>query len=70
MKMLIKNGRIIDPASNTDEVKDLLVTDGIIEKVSDREEVSNRVHCHVTENITPIQKQDLEKRFSCNGWYD
>ena len=34
MKMLIKNGRIIDPASNTDEVKDLLVTDGIIEKVA------------------------------------
>ena len=29
MKMLIKNGRIIDPASNTDEVKDLLVTDGL-----------------------------------------
>lgn len=34
MKMLIKNGRIIDPASNTDEVKDLLVTDGIIEKTA------------------------------------
>ena len=34
MKMLIKNGRIIDPASNTDEVKDILVTDGIIEKVA------------------------------------
>ena len=32
--MLIKNGIIIDPASNTDEVKDLLVTDCIIEKVA------------------------------------
>ena len=36
---------------------------GIIENVSDREYVSNSFHCHVTENITPIQKQDLEKRF-------
>ena len=36
---------------------------GIVENVSDREYVSNSFHCHVTENITPIQKQDLEKRF-------
>lgn len=36
---------------------------GIIEGVSDREYVSNSFHCHVTEDITPIQKQDLEKRF-------
>lgn len=36
---------------------------GIIENVSDREYVSNSFHCHVTEDITPIQKQDLEKRF-------
>nr|WP_317357787.1 anaerobic ribonucleoside-triphosphate reductase [uncultured Tyzzerella sp.] len=36
---------------------------GIIENVSDREYVSNSFHAHVTENITPIQKQDTEKRF-------
>lgn len=36
---------------------------GIIENVSDREYVSNGFHCHVTEEITPIQKQDLEYRF-------
>lgn len=36
---------------------------GIIENVSDREYVSNSFHCHVTEDITPIQKQDLENRF-------
>lgn len=36
---------------------------GIIEGVSDREYFSNSFHCHVTENITPIQKQDLEARF-------
>lgn len=36
---------------------------GIIKDVSDREYVSNSFHCHVTEDITPIQKQDYEKRF-------
>ena len=36
---------------------------GVIENVSDREYVSNSFHCHVSEDITPIQKQDLEGRF-------
>ncbi|MBE5909559.1 anaerobic ribonucleoside-triphosphate reductase [Pseudobutyrivibrio sp.] len=36
---------------------------GIIENVSDREYVSNSFHCHVTEDITPIEKQDKEGRF-------
>lgn len=36
---------------------------GIVENVSDREYVSNSFHCHVSEEITPIQKQDLEYRF-------
>lgn len=36
---------------------------GIIKNVSDRTYVSNSFHCHVTENITPIQKQDSEARF-------
>jgi ribonucleoside-triphosphate reductase len=36
---------------------------GIIENVSDRAYVSNSFHCHVSEDITPIQKQDLENRF-------
>lgn len=36
---------------------------GIIEGVSDREYVSNSFHCHVTEDITPTEKQDLEYRF-------
>lgn len=36
---------------------------GVIENVSDREYVSNSFHCHVTEDITPIQKQNLEGRF-------
>ena len=36
---------------------------GIQEKVSDKGYVSNSFHCHVSENITPIEKQDLENRF-------
>ena len=42
---------------------------GIVEGVSDREYVSNSFHCHVTEDITPIEKQDMEGRFwnLCNG---
>ena len=36
---------------------------GIIENVSDREYVSNSFHCHVTEDLTPIQKQDRGERF-------
>ena len=36
---------------------------GIIENVSDREYVSNSFHCHVTEDISPITKQDMEGRF-------
>lgn len=36
---------------------------GIIEGVSDREYVSNSFHCHVTEEIDPITKQDKEYRF-------
>ncbi|MBS6735814.1 MAG: anaerobic ribonucleoside-triphosphate reductase [Clostridiales bacterium] len=42
---------------------------GIVRGVSDRPYVSNSFHCHVAEDITPIQKQDLEGRFweLCNG---
>ena len=42
---------------------------GIVRGVSDRPYVSNSFHCHVSEDISPIQKQDLEGRFweLCNG---
>ena len=36
---------------------------GIVPNVSDREYISNSFHCHVTEDITPIEKQDKEARF-------
>jgi len=36
---------------------------GIIENVSDRTYVSNSFHTHVTEDITPIEKQNSDERF-------
>ena len=36
---------------------------GVVANVSDRGYVSNSFHCHVSEDISPIQKQDCEKRF-------
>lgn len=45
------------------QVKQFRKKYGIKEKVSDRGYVSNSFHCHVAEDITPIQKQDLENRF-------
>lgn len=45
------------------QVKQFREKYGIIEGVSDREYVSNSFHCHVTEDITPIEKQNLEYRF-------
>lgn len=45
------------------QVKQFRKKYGIIEGVSDRDYVSNSFHCHVSEDITPIEKQDLEYRF-------
>lgn len=45
------------------QVKQFRKKYGIIPGVSDREYVSNSFHCGVWEDITPIQKQDLEHRF-------
>lgn len=36
---------------------------GIVENVSDKPYVSNSFHCHVSEDISPIEKQDKEQRF-------
>lgn len=51
------------------QVKQFRKKYGIIENVSDREYVSNSFHCHVSEDITPIEKQDKEGRFweLCSG---
>lgn len=36
---------------------------GVIKNVSDRDFFSNSFHCHVSEDISPIEKQDYEARF-------
>ena len=36
---------------------------GIIENVSDKPYVSNSFHCHISEQMSPIEKQDKEERF-------
>lgn len=36
---------------------------GVIENVSDKPYVSNSFHCHVSEDMSPIEKQDKEERF-------
>ena len=45
------------------QVKQFRKKYGIVENVSDREYVSNSFHCHVSEDLSPIEKQDLEYRF-------
>ena len=45
------------------QVKQFRKKYGVIENVSDRPYVSNSFHCHVSEEITPIEKQNLEFRF-------
>lgn len=45
------------------QVKQFREKYGVVANVSDRGYVSNSFHCHVSEDISPIQKQDLENRF-------
>ena len=45
------------------QVKQFRKKYGIIGNVSDKPYVSNSFHCHVSEQISPIEKQDLEGRF-------
>lgn len=53
------------PAENlcNKQVRQFRAKYGIIPGVSDREYVSNSFHCHVTEQISPIFKQDREEAF-------
>ncbi len=45
------------------QVKQFRKKYGIIGDVSDKPYVSNSFHCHVSEQISPIEKQDIEGRF-------
>ncbi len=41
MKIIIKNGRLISPYQNIDQTMDILIVDGIIEKIAPKIDVSN-----------------------------
>lgn len=41
MKILIKGGRIVDPASETDRIADIYVNDGIIEEIGENLKISD-----------------------------
>lgn len=45
------------------QVKQFRKLYGIVKNVSDREYMTNSFHCHVTEDISAIEKQDSEARF-------
>ena len=45
------------------QIKQFRKVYGIVENVSDKEYVSNSFHCHVSEDMNPIEKQDKEGRF-------
>ncbi len=45
------------------QVKQFRKKYGIVGHVSDKPYVSNSFHCHVSEKISPIEKQDIEGRF-------
>lgn len=48
MKTLIQKGRVLDPASKTDAIKDILVVDGVIKSVED----------HIEENVDNVIDAD------------
>lgn len=45
------------------QVKQFRAKYGVIPGVSDKGYVSNSFHCHVSEDITPVEKQNSERRF-------
>lgn len=45
------------------QVKQFNAKYGVVKNVSDRKYYSNSFHCHVSEEITPIEKQESEHRF-------
>ena len=68
MKTLIKNGRVIDPASNTDEIKDILFEDGIILKVEkdindNADDIINADGCFVMPGLIDLHVHFREPGF-------
>lgn len=59
MTILIKNGRVLDPANNRDEIADIYVEDGIIQSVSKgiekaADEIIDAAGCYVTPGLIDL----------------
>lgn len=68
MRTIIKGGRVIDPASSTDAVKDILIEDGIIVKVEDKideeaESVIDAANCYVMPGLIDLHVHFREPGF-------
>lgn len=68
MTILIKNGRVLDPASNRDGIYDILVEDGIISKVAEKidiaaEEVVDASGCYVMPGLIDLHVHFREPGF-------
>lgn len=68
MKLLIKNGYILDPASRTEGVRDILIEDGIIREVAagitaEAEQVVDATGCHVMPGLIDLHVHLREPGF-------
>ena len=60
-KLLIRGGRVIDPANGVDQVADVLVEDGKIVAVGTPEEVVRCKKSYTGQYLAPILKRDRER---------
>ncbi len=68
MKTLIQNGRVLDPASNTDAIRDILVEDGVISKVEEHiteeaDSVIDAAGCYVMPGLIDLHVHFREPGF-------
>ena len=69
MTILIKGGRLIDPDTNTDEIMDIIIKDGIVEKrdksldVDDADEVIDAKGCYVMPGLIDLHVHLREPGF-------
>ncbi len=59
MKILVKGGRVLNPATNLDDVKDVLVADGVVAKIADSiiedvDEVVDATGCFVMSGLIDL----------------
>ena len=71
MKTLIKGGRVLDPASKTDAVKDVLFEDGVIlkvaENITDETTVEGQIFTRLSK-LEQIRKQERVFVSNADTW--